>query len=705
MQHGHPSFGEQVSPEADSDLNATEQSTLIELYKRICFAFLLAGLLAFPKVSFPALPASLQAKAVTTFERAVRMRTTLESLPENKRTKSDYRKVIETFHEVARLDPAYAKTPTALACVAELYEEMGRLFSADRYYLESVKTYQFLVSEYPHSQVARDALFTLGEIYRTDLENPEDARKTFQNFLDKYPKSSKAEEAQAKIEEIDQLDAERAATQPAPQRERAESRRNGLPEVTEVRRWVGPNYSRIVIGVDEEVKFETRRLSKPDRIVLDIVNARLSPTLVGRTFPVEDGFLRQIRVGQFTSTVTRVVLDVEKIEDYSVLPLPNPFRLVVDIHGGSTLNRETEQAAKESAARPATAPSLRPEESPTVAKPPASSSGAAQKPEVATRGTQPKPERETTEKARASEETQEVETASLKPPKTPPPSGETGTTSLETLPAKPAPVLPKAAAPTESGSRTLTRVLGLKIGRIVIDPGHGGHDTGTIGPTGLQEKDVVLDVGLRLKKLLEQKVGCDVVMTRSDDTFIPLEERTAIANEKAADLFISIHANASRDRSARGIETYYLNFTSSPEALEVAARENATSQESVHELQDLIKKIAMTEKIEESEEFARQLQKEVYRRTTQLSGKQRDRGVKKAPFVVLIGANMPSILAEISFLTNPRDEKSLRRSDYRQKIAEALYQGILDYVNNLGGVRVVQRAASDRTASKSGGEF
>jgi N-acetylmuramoyl-L-alanine amidase len=299
----------------------------------------------------------------------------------------------------------------------------------------------------------------------------------------------------------------------------------------------------------------------------------------------------------------------------------------------------------------------------------------------------------------------EGETASIKPPQPPPASNERGTRSLETSLAKPAPVLSKAAAPTESGSRTLTRVLGLKIGRIVIDPGHGGHDTGTIGPTGLREKDVVLDVGLRLKKLLEHKVGCEVVMTRSDDTFIPLEERTAVANEKSADLFVSIHANASRDRSARGVETYYLNFTSSPDALEVAARENATSQESVHQLQDLITKIAMTEKIEESEEFARQLQKEVYRRTSQLTGKQRDRGVKKAPFVVLIGANMPSVLAEISFLTNPRDEKSLRRSDYRQKIAEALYAGILDYVNNLSGVKIVQRAASDRMASKSAAEF
>jgi N-acetylmuramoyl-L-alanine amidase len=640
-----------VSPGGpDGELNATERSTLIGRHKRICFALLLAGFLAFPKVSFSAPPASRQAKAIATFARAVRMRTTVESLPENKRTKADYQKVIETFRQVARLDPANAKAPTALACVAELYEEMGLLFSADRYYLESVKTYQFLISEYPHSQAARDALFTLGEIYRTDLDNPQDARKTFQKFLDKYPKSSKAEEAQAKIKEIDQWSAERAATQSAPGRETGESRRaNGLPEVTDVRRWVGPNYSRIVIGVNEEVKFETSRLSKPDRIVLDIENARLSPTLVGKTFPVEDGFLHQIRLGQFTATVTRMVLDVEKIDEYSVLPLPNPFRLVVDIHGGSTVNRATERAAKESTARPAAA----------LARPLPTSSG----------------------------------------------SGEGGARSVETSPAKPAPVLPKAAAPTEAGSRTLTRVLGLKIARIVIDPGHGGHDTGTIGPTGLREKDVVLDVGLRLKKLLERKVGCDVVMTRSDDTFIPLEERTAIANEKAADLFVSIHANASRDRSARGIETYYLNFTSNPDALEVAARENATSQESVHQLQDLIKKIATTEKIEESEEFARQLQKEVCQRTARWSGNQRDRGVKKAPFVVLIGANMPSVLAEISFLTNPRDEKSLRRSDYRQKIAEALYQGILDYVNNLSGVKVAQRAASDRSASKTGAEF
>jgi N-acetylmuramoyl-L-alanine amidase len=238
----------------------------------------------------------------------------------------------------------------------------------------------------------------------------------------------------------------------------------------------------------------------------------------------------------------------------------------------------------------------------------------------------------------------------------------------------------------------LTRVLGLKIGRVVIDPGHGGHDTGTIGPTGLREKDVVLDVALKLKKLLTRNTGNSVVLTRSDDSFVPLEERTAIANEKAADLFVSIHANASRDQSARGVETYYLNFTSSPESLEVAARENATSQESVHQLQDLIKKIALSEKTEESHEFAQMVQQQVSASLAKAGAAQRDRGLKKAPFVVLIGANMPSILAEISFLTNPRDERLLKKPAYRQKIAEALYVGIARYVNTLGRAQVAEQA-------------
>jgi N-acetylmuramoyl-L-alanine amidase len=249
----------------------------------------------------------------------------------------------------------------------------------------------------------------------------------------------------------------------------------------------------------------------------------------------------------------------------------------------------------------------------------------------------------------------------------------------------------REAIPTAGGDRSLIRALGLKIGKIVIDPGHGGHDTGTIGPNGLEEKDLVLEVGRRLGKMLETRLGAEVVYTRKDDTFIPLETRTAIANQARADLFVSIHANSSHDPDARGVETYYLNFTSSPEALEVAARENAVSETSIYELQDLVKKIALKEKIEESREFAWDVQQSLHSGLAAKAPAIRDRGVKKAPFIVLIGANMPSILAEISFVSNPTDERRLSTSEYRQRIAESLYRGIAKYVNGLSGVKVATK--------------
>ena len=248
----------------------------------------------------------------------------------------------------------------------------------------------------------------------------------------------------------------------------------------------------------------------------------------------------------------------------------------------------------------------------------------------------------------------------------------------------------REAEPTAAGERSLVRTLGLKIGRIVIDAGHGGHDSGTVGPGGIEEKQVVLDVALRLGKLLRQRLGADVIFTRDDDTFIPLETRTAIANKAQADLFLSIHANSSPDPSARGVETYYLNFTTSPDALEVAARENAVSDESIHELSDLVKKITLKDKIDESREFAADVQKSLYTDLEEGNPGLRDRGIKKAPFVVLIGANMPSILAEISFLTNSDDARELQQPAYRQRIAESLYSGVSRYISGLSGVRLAQ---------------
>jgi N-acetylmuramoyl-L-alanine amidase len=642
---------------------------------------LLGSVLAYAGPSLVSASASRRTDhAAVAFQRAVHLRAKLESKPEAKRRKADYENVIRTFREVYRLDPAYSKTPEALGAIGDLCAEMGQVLSKDDYFLDAVKEYERLISRYPKSSAARNALFKMGEIYRSDLDNPEAARKAFQRYLEVAPKSDKAHVARRELKQIETQLAERTAKS----RRVAEARHTGpVLEVTEIRRWVGANYSRIVIGVEDEVNFDTAHLSNPDRIVVDLQNSRLSPALAGKTFPVEDGYLRQIRLAQFTPSVARVVLDVRGIDDYTVIPLPNPFRLVIDIHGKAASVRaraKTYPPAPSVRATRSGEPSARSSHSTQTARhtletPPAGNSEAKLETREAPAETEPR-------NASTSTDREAPEEAS--PTSSPPPARTRGE----------APPPMKPAAPTEAGSRTLTRALGLKIGRIVIDPGHGGHDTGTIGPTGLPEKDVVLDVALRLRRLLERKIGCDVVMTRDDDTFIPLEERTAIANQKGADLFISIHANASRDPSARGVETYYLNFTSNPDALEVAARENATSQESVHQLQDIIKKIALTEKIEESHEFARQVQREVEQRVAMTGGEQRDRGVKKAPFVVLIGANMPSILAEISFLSNPRDERLLKRQEYRQKIAEALYNGILRYVKNLGGVKVAQRSTS-----------
>jgi N-acetylmuramoyl-L-alanine amidase len=250
---------------------------------------------------------------------------------------------------------------------------------------------------------------------------------------------------------------------------------------------------------------------------------------------------------------------------------------------------------------------------------------------------------------------------------------------------------PSIPEPTRDGQQSLSRALGLKIGRIVIDAGHGGHDTGTIGPTGLMEKDLCLDVALRVGKLIQQKLpGADVVYTREDDTFVPLEHRTEIANDARADLFLSVHANSSPDHKARGIETYYLNFTGSSDAMEVAARENALSENAVHDLQDIVQKIARNEKIEESRDLAGTIQDSLAKRVENINHGDRSRGVRKAPFVVLIGAKMPSVLAEISFISNPSDEQWLKKPESRQRIAEGIYRGIEIYLQNTNSLSLNQ---------------
>lgn len=237
---------------------------------------------------------------------------------------------------------------------------------------------------------------------------------------------------------------------------------------------------------------------------------------------------------------------------------------------------------------------------------------------------------------------------------------------------------PIAPAVNSGGKFSVARQLGLGISKIVIDAGHGGHDPGAIA-FGISESELVLDVALRLEKMLQPRPGFETVLTRKTEDYVTLEERTDIANRESADLFLSIHANASANATAHGVETYFLNFALTPQAEAVAARENAASGRTMNSLPGIVKAITLNSKLNESRDFAALVQRSMVRGLRPANRALKDLGVKQAPFMVLIGAAMPSVLAEISFVTNRQEARLLRTSAYRQKIAESLLAGILKY--------------------------
>ena len=720
----------------------------------------------------PVLPVQARGKseawARTQFSAAERMRETLNGLPANDRSRHEYQRVIAAYRRVYYGAPASTKADPSVVAVADLLAEMGRQCNDDKALRAAIGQYKFLRREYPGSRDRIDALLAIGQIYQSDLRDPDQARPVFEEFLRRYPHHHLADVArkalsepmqQAGLRTKDENDAHDDSGDSARKHTRKETSskmadppgernattagdgdsdkesRGGAEKpsrVTGVRHWSNPDYTRVAIDLERDTKFEAQRIDHPGRIVLDLPGANLASSLVGKSFEVDDGLLNKIRVAQFVPGKARIVLEVADHSDYDTFLLKNPPRLIVDIHNRDSHNKDIQSQGSESkslqnrpgATKDSESVILKPSNAadPTVAVKSTASATSEAKLQVRTTGNRPASSslsyspsnsasssgiKKTVVEADDDDDDSAVTVAKLDPPEIKP-----AAKAPIALPAPPLtlPTLSKSSArskrkmtppatfpdvreasPTASGDRSLIRALGLKIGKIVIDPGHGGHDTGTIGPNGLEEKDLVLDVGRRLGKLLQARLGADVVYTRKDDTFIPLESRTSIANQEQADLFVSIHANSSRDPDARGVETYYLNFTSSPEALDVAARENAASDKSIHELQDLVKKIALKEKIEESREFASNVQRALHSGLAVKSPGIRDRGVKKAPFIVLIGANMPSILAEISFVSNPGDERRLETPEYRQRIAESLYRGISKYVSGLSGVKVASK--------------
>ena len=713
------------------------------------------------------------AVSLTPWEQAQRARAALEAQAEGLRTRAAYTRVLDQFRAIYHDNPRDAHAAEAVYTVAELLAEQGRDLEDAGSFRAAVGQYEFLRTQYPASPLGTPALLAEGKIEAEDLGDKGVARAKLDQLVREAPRSEAAKQARAELAGLKKpgdvsLAKERHPTHPddagmngapersagpkstasvavspthpeeagmdvAPKPKSAAARTGPLAQVTGIRHWSTSTYTRVAIDLGDEVTFEAARVPDPDRLFFDLHGAKLDAALVGKTFDVtDDGFLKRIRAAQAGGDMTRVVLDVSEVSEYSAFLLPNPYRLIIDIHGRKTSAQADAKAeakvepAAEIAVTPAAGkrasaaannsglPAMAPTDGGEAVRTPAAVAAVptqvhtsapaprvsvVQKPTIA----RPVPNAVAVSKPQTASEVAAVSDAPGKVEATDAPTSKPiavrevslGASARKSkMKATDTAVAPdaapvRAADKTAEGETSLIRALGLKIGRIVIDAGHGGHDSGTIGAGGIQEKDVVLDVALRLGKLLHERLGAEIIYTRSDDTFIPLETRTAIANKAQADLFLSIHANSSADPAARGVETYYLNFTSDSTALDVAARENAVSGQSIHQLSDLVKKITLKDKIAESHEFAADVESSLYAGLTRGNSGLKDRGVKKAPFVVLIGANMPSILAEISFVTNPQDADQLRQPEYRERVAESLYTGVARYESGLAGTRPV----------------
>jgi N-acetylmuramoyl-L-alanine amidase len=401
-----------------------------------------------------------------------------------------------------------------------------------------------------------------------------------------------------------------------------------------VHREMLPEVVRITVEMDREVPFSQERLANPSRLFFDLKGTKTLPPLQDSTLHYDSDVVREIRFGRHPNSTTRIVVDLENVGRYSVFTLYEPYRIVIDCERVSGFAPSSPIASAD--------------------KPAPSRVASADKPA-------PVP---------------------IAPPAAVPPI-------KAVTPAEPSVGKPVTPAVNAGGKFSVARQLGLGVSRIVIDPGHGGRDPGATA-FSVSESELVLDVALRLERLLQEQPGFDVVLTRRADDYLGLEERTDIANRESADLFLSIHANASANASARGVETYFLNFALNRQAEAVAARENAASGRTMNSLPGIIKAITLNSKLNESRDFATLVQRSLVRGLTPSNKALKDLGVKQAPFMVLIGAAMPSVLAEISFVTNRQEARLLKSPDYRETIAESLLAGILKYQQAL---KKVQTAA------------
>jgi len=573
-----------------------------------------------------------------------------------------------------------------------------------------INRYWGFVQRYPASGFADNALWQAASLSAQAFERFSQERdkyravQLFQWLRDQYPHSPLQPRAASQIEKLETIAAAAAPTT--------------TPAVADttiraVHRTVLAEVVRVTLELDREVPFYQERLEGPSRVFFDLKGTKTVPSLVDATFRYDSDIIRHIRIGRHPNNTTRVVLDLENVSRFSVFTLYNPYRIVIDAERSAAVSPKPTGPAV-LVARNITPKTVVPfaRLTPVARIAPAAPLALTSRP-LPVRAAVPVAVIARTEvvlPAAAPERAPVPASAKRVVPTVPtrpvaPPAPVAATTPNP--PAPSAPVAPVASSTpvatagaviagkpitpsaNSSGKFSVARQLGLGVSRIVIDAGHGGHDPGA-SAFGAAEAELVLDVTLRLEALLLQQPGTEVVLTRRTNDFVPLEERTEIANRESADLFLSVHANASANALASGVETYFLNFALNPQAEAVAARENAASGKTMSSLPNIIKAITLNSKLNESRDFAASVQRSMVRGMRPANKTLRDLGVKQAPFMVLIGASMPSVLAEISFVTNQQEARLLKDSAYRQRIAESLLAGILRYQQSL---KKVQTAA------------
>lgn len=565
------------------------------------------------------------------YQKGIRQFNALEENKDRAQYRSHWLDIADIFEQSYQTDPEGPNAVKSLFYLGRTYEELGKRSYLQSDFEKAEDYYDQVVREFPSHSWADDAQFRKAGIYLNDHKDTAQAYIEYLRVVYNFPKGDKRAEAREILKELDQANLEKinkadddshrtvseaarkVSEEPAAAVEDLQEEALVLPSsltaaeggqsspssgarLERIRHWSNDEYTRVVLDLDSPADY-FHKLLKPDpelgtphRLFIDLEQTRVAADTPAEE-NVADGILKRIRSAQFSKDKSRVVLDIQDLDDFKVFALENPFRVVVDVFAPEK-KRSLTSASKESIPR----------------------------------------------------------------------------------------------VDLDSGNKDLTaqslvEQLGLKVRTIMIDPGHGGKDPGAVYKNIL-EKDIVLPMSKILGRMLEEK-GFEILYTRTTDVFVPLEERTAMANSKNVDMFISLHANAHRNRNVRGLEVYYLNFAQTKDAMRVAARENAVSTQKISDLQYILTDLMLSSKINESRDLANKIHKITFDHVRSRYSVIKDNGVRQAPFYVLMGARMPAILVEMGYMTNEQDLKLLRSDDFLQQVAGGLTRGVMAYKDKI----------------------